>query len=70
MSEAKPAQVKKEETSSVPTEEKSKKPLKPCCACPETKKPRDACIIEKGEENCQDLIEAHKKCMRDLGFNI
>ena len=44
--------------------------LKPCCACPETKKPRDACIMEKGEENCQDLIEAHKKCMRDLGFKI
>ena len=47
-----------------------KKPLKPCCACPETKKPRDACIIENGEENCTDLIEAHKKCMRDLGFKI
>ena len=47
-----------------------KKPMKPCCACPETKQPRDACIIEKGEENCQDLIEAHKKCMRDLGFKI
>ena len=47
-----------------------KKPLKPCCACPETKQPRDACIIEKGEENCTDLIEAHKKCMRDLGFKI
>ena len=69
MSEAKPVQVKNEDTSIVTTEE-SKKPLKPCCACPETKKPRDACIIEKGEENCQDLIEAHKKCMRDLGFNI
>lgn len=47
-----------------------KKPLKPCCACPETKKVRDACIMEKGEENCGDLIEAHKKCMRDLGFRI
>ena len=47
-----------------------KKPLKPCCACPETKQPRDACIIENGEENCTDLIEAHKKCMRDLGFKI
>ena len=23
------------------------KKLKPCCACPETKQPRDACIIEK-----------------------
>ncbi|XP_012256765.2 cytochrome c oxidase copper chaperone [Athalia rosae] len=46
------------------------KKLKPCCACPETKKPRDACIIERGEENCQDLIEAHKVCMRNLGFKI
>ena len=27
-------------------------------------------IIENGEENCQQLIEAHKKCMRDLGFRI
>ncbi|XP_034042204.1 cytochrome c oxidase copper chaperone [Thalassophryne amazonica] len=47
-----------------------KKPLKPCCACPETKKVRDACIIEKGEENCRDLIDAHKECMRALGFKI
>ncbi|XP_029937203.1 cytochrome c oxidase copper chaperone [Myripristis murdjan] len=47
-----------------------KKPLKPCCACPETKKVRDACIIEKGEENCTHLIEAHKECMRALGFKV
>uniref|UniRef100_A0A3B4C123 Cytochrome c oxidase copper chaperone n=2 Tax=Pygocentrus nattereri TaxID=42514 RepID=A0A3B4C123_PYGNA len=47
-----------------------KKPLKPCCACPETKKARDACIIEKGEERCTNLIEAHKECMRALGFKI
>ncbi|XP_072770629.1 cytochrome c oxidase copper chaperone [Nerophis lumbriciformis] len=47
-----------------------KKPLRPCCACPETKKVRDTCIIEKGEENCTDLIEAHKDCMRQLGFKI
>ncbi|PBC27733.1 Cytochrome c oxidase copper chaperone [Apis cerana cerana] len=40
--------------------QKSDKPLKPCCACPETKKARDDCIITKGEENCRDLIEAHK----------
>lgn len=46
------------------------KKLKPCCACPETKVPRDACIMEKGEENCGDLIEAHKVCMRNLGFKI
>ncbi|CAK9798800.1 Cytochrome c oxidase copper chaperone [Anthophora plagiata] len=50
--------------------EKSDKPLKPCCACPETKKIRDECIITKGEENCRHLIEAHKACMRSLGFNI
>ncbi|CAJ1079060.1 Cytochrome c oxidase copper chaperone [Xyrichtys novacula] len=47
-----------------------KKPLKPCCACPETKKVRDACIIEKGEDHCTELIEAHKDCMRALGFKI
>ncbi|RUS32221.1 hypothetical protein BC938DRAFT_475997 [Jimgerdemannia flammicorona] len=49
---------------------KDGKPLKPCCACPETKKPRDQCILERGEENCGDLIEAHKQCMRSLGFKI
>lgn len=27
-------------------------------------------IIEKGEESCTDLIEAHKECMRALGFKI
>lgn len=28
------------------------------------------CIIEKGEEHCGHLIEAHKECMRALGFKI
>lgn len=50
------------------TEEKPK--CKPCCACPETRKARDACIMEKGQENCKELIEAHKECMKKLGFNI
>lgn len=27
-------------------------------------------IMENGEENCQHLIEAHKECMRNMGFNI
>lgn len=27
-------------------------------------------VIEKGEENCTHLIEAHKDCMRALGFKI
>ncbi|KAJ8013081.1 hypothetical protein DPEC_G00049590 [Dallia pectoralis] len=57
-----------ESTASECTEQK--KPLKACCACPETKKVRDACIIEKGEGSCTDLIEAHKECMRALGFKI
>ncbi|EFP08365.1 hypothetical protein CRE_16226 [Caenorhabditis remanei] len=46
------------------------KKLKPCCACPETKRVRDTCIIENGEENCGKLIEAHKACMRAAGFNV
>ncbi|XP_053561760.1 cytochrome c oxidase copper chaperone [Bombina bombina] len=52
------------------SDSQEKKPLKPCCACPETKKARDTCIIEKGEEHCQQLIEAHKECMRSLGFKV
>lgn len=49
---------------------KEQKPKKICCACPETKKVRDACIVERGEEKCHELIEAHLKCLRDQGFNI
>ncbi|EDW37686.1 GL15625 [Drosophila persimilis] len=41
-----------------------------CCACPETKRARDQCMVERGEENCTEQIEAHKKCMRNAGFNI
>ena len=44
--------------------------LKPCCVCLDTKKVRDECVLLNGEENCRDLIEAHKKCLRDLGFEI
>nr|CAD7464044.1 unnamed protein product [Timema tahoe] len=46
------------------------KKLKACCACPETKRARDACIMENGETNCQNYITAHKDCMRKMGFNI
>lgn len=49
---------------------KDGKPLKPCCACPETKRARDDCVFQKGEENCKELIQAHITCMRDLGFKI
>ena len=44
--------------------------LKPCCACPETKKARDECMIKFGEEKCKEAIEAHKACMRAAGFVI
>ena len=44
-------------------------PLKPCCACPETKQIRDECVVTKGEDSCGAAIENHKKCLRDLGFN-
>ena len=26
--------------------------------------------MERGAENCGDLIEAHKECMRKMGFKI
>ncbi|GMI08871.1 hypothetical protein TrLO_g10193 [Triparma laevis f. longispina] len=41
-----------------------------CCSCPETKKLRDACIPEKGEEGCLDLINKHKDCLRAEGFDV
>lgn len=44
------------------------KPLKPCCACPETKAERDKCILENGEDACGRFIEAHKECLRSHGF--
>lgn len=63
-----PVEKKSCDTDSCTLEQKPK--LKPCCACPETKKARDTCIVERGEDNCKDLIEAHKECMRKLGFNV
>ncbi|CAK1586704.1 unnamed protein product [Parnassius mnemosyne] len=65
---AKAVEVKVSETPAPANTDKPK--LKPCCACPETKRARDACIIEHGEENCGPLIEEHKACMRKMGFNI
>ncbi|XP_035870327.1 cytochrome c oxidase copper chaperone-like [Phyllostomus discolor] len=56
--------------SSAPSEMQEKKPLKPCCACPDTKKVPNVCILEKGGEHCGHLIEAHKECMRALEFKI
>ncbi|XP_050385583.1 cytochrome c oxidase copper chaperone 1-like [Argentina anserina] len=41
-----------------------------CCACPDTKKLRDECIVQHGEDACTKWIEAHKMCLRAEGFNI
>jgi len=54
----------------VPSASAEPKKCKACCACPETKKARDQCIVENGEENCKTLIEAHRECMKQMGFNI
>lgn len=48
----------------------SKPRKKICCACPETKKLRDECVVEHGEAACQKWIEAHRKCLRAEGFNV
>lgn len=47
-----------------------KKPLRPCCACPETRNLRDECLREKGEDECKDFIERHNDCLKSLGFII
>ena len=46
------------------------KPKRICCACPETRKPRDECTMMHGEEKCAAQIEAHKACLRAEGFNV
>jgi len=67
-------------------EENTKKVLRPCCVCKETRmviilnnwknwkkeflKVRDECIILNGEESCGALIEAHKKCLKEYGFEM
>jgi len=51
-----------------PTLGKSGKKI--CCSCPETRRPRDECVVLKGESECKDLIEAHKACLRSEGFSV
>ncbi|KAK9103878.1 hypothetical protein Sjap_021132 [Stephania japonica] len=48
----------------------SKPKKKICCACPDTKKLRDECIVEHGEEACSKWIDAHLQCLRKEGFNV
>ena len=51
-------------------EEAPKPKCKICCACPDTRKDRDECILHHGEEGCKEMIEAHKLCLRAEGFNV
>ncbi|KAI8007898.1 Cytochrome c oxidase copper chaperone 1 [Camellia lanceoleosa] len=48
----------------------SKPKKKICCACPDTKKLRDECIVEHGEDACSKWIEAHRKCLRAEDPNL
>lgn len=49
---------------------KSNDNLKPCCACPETRKARDDCVIKHDDHEvaCRDFIKAHEDCLRRHGF--
>lgn len=48
----------------------TKTQIKPCCACPDTRKLRDDCVFLKGEEGCQEYIEKHNECLRSYGFKV
>ncbi|CAI0437592.1 unnamed protein product [Linum tenue] len=50
--------------------QESKPKKKICCACPETKRLRDDCMVEYGESACAKWIEAHRLCLRAEGFNV
>ncbi|KAL7584392.1 cytochrome c oxidase copper chaperone 2 [Lactuca sativa] len=54
----------------VMAEPESKPKKKICCACPDTKKLRDECVVEHGESACSKWIEAHRLCLRSEGFNV
>ncbi|KAL5147425.1 Cytochrome c oxidase copper chaperone 1 [Glycine soja] len=54
----------------VATAAESKPKKKICCACPDTKRLRDECIVEHGESACTKWIEAHRLCLRAEGFNV
>ena len=55
-------------TAAPAAESKPKKKI--CCACPDTKRLRDECVVEHGESACTKWIEAHKRGLRAEGFNV
>lgn len=60
-----------------PQTQKAEK-IKPCCACPDTKRVRDDCFLRYGPPDessesaikCADLIVAHRACMAQYGFQV
>jgi cytochrome c oxidase assembly protein subunit 17 len=53
--------------------ETKEKPKKICCACPETKRARDECVVAHGADEdgaCKEKIAAHLKCLRAEGFDV
>ncbi|GAB2225043.1 hypothetical protein Drorol1_Dr00005825 [Drosera rotundifolia] len=65
-----PGQQRSQELLTKATEPASKPKKKICCACPDTKRLRDECMVEHGEAACTKWIEAHKQCLRAEGFNV
>ncbi|PWA73334.1 cytochrome c oxidase copper chaperone, Cysteine alpha-hairpin motif superfamily [Artemisia annua] len=59
-----------DQTPAVTSSSETKPKKKICCACPDTKKLRDECIVEHGESACSKWIEAHRLCLRSEGFNV
>ncbi|TYG96206.1 hypothetical protein E1A91_A11G315100v1 [Gossypium mustelinum] len=65
-----PGLQQNQESAKPTTGAESKPKKKICCACPETKKLRDECIVQHGEEACAKWIEAPRICLRAEGFNV
>ncbi|GAB2225041.1 hypothetical protein Droror1_Dr00005823 [Drosera rotundifolia] len=65
-----PGQQRSQELLTKANEPASKPKKKICCACPDTKRLRDECMVEHGEAACTKWIEAHKQCLRAEGFNV
>lgn len=58
------------ETNAVATIATDAPKKKICCACPETKKLRDECVVEHGQDACGKWIDAHLQCLRSEGFKV
>ena len=46
------------------------KPKCPMCVCKDERKARDLCILEHGEEACEEKIKTLNACLRQYGFDF